>query len=148
MTDVQTVMLWSVNKKVPQYATVGSAGFDISACLPETSVVLYQDTVVKIPTGLKMAIPAGYELQIRSRSGMTINNGVVVANSPGTIDSDYRGEICILLTKITPGPFTIEDGMRIAQGVLAPVSKASFLLMENLTETQRGEGGFGSTGNQ
>jgi deoxyuridine 5'-triphosphate nucleotidohydrolase len=104
--------------------------------------------VYKIPTGIKVAIPPGYELQIRSRSGLTVNNGIIVANAPGTIDSDYRSEICVLLTNIGVEPFTVQPKMRIAQAVLCPVVQANFVIVKeaDLGKTARGEGGFGSTG--
>ena len=143
--DAQSFLIWSETGKIPKYATSGSSGFDIEAKLAE-SVTISRGEIVKIPTGLKFAVPQAHEVQIRSRSGLTLNHGIVVANSPGTIDSDYRGEVCVLLTNLKDVPFVVEDGMRIAQGVLCPVSKAGFILAESLSETQRNAGGFGSTG--
>jgi dUTP pyrophosphatase len=99
-----------------------------------------------IPTGLAIALPAGHELQIRPRSGLALRNGIVVANSPGTIDEDYRGEVQVILLNAGEAPFVVERGMRIAQAVLAPVIRAAWREVESLDETARNEGGFGSTG--
>jgi dUTP pyrophosphatase len=99
-----------------------------------------------IPTGLRFAIPAGYEIQVRPRSGLALKHGITVLNSPGTIDADYRGEVGVILINLGKTAFEIQPGMRIAQIVLSPVSKARFVLEESLVSTSRGEGGFGHTG--
>jgi dUTP pyrophosphatase len=99
-----------------------------------------------IPTGLKMAIPAGYEIQVRPRSGLALKNGITLPNSPGTIDEDYRGELGVILMNAGNEPFTVERGMRIAQAVLAPVTRGAWREVTELPETARGAGGFGSTG--
>lgn len=99
-----------------------------------------------VPTGLYMAIPAGYEVQVRPRSGLAIKKGITVLNSPGTIDADYRGEVCVILVNLSSEEFVIEDGERIAQMVIARHEQAEWVEVENLDETQRGSGGFGHTG--
>lgn len=128
---------------VPKYETAGAAGFDLAST--EMSIIAPGETVL-IGTGLFMEIPEGYELQIRPRSGMSVKTKLRVANSPGTIDSDYRGEIKIILTNHGTDYRTINVGDRIAQGVLAPVYQARFVKVELMSETERGDGGFGSTG--
>jgi dUTP pyrophosphatase len=134
----------SVNAKTPLYATSGAAGFDFQAL--DQIIILPQQTVI-IKTGLCMEIPEGYELQIRPRSGTSYKTSLRIANSPGTIDSDFRGEIGIIVTNIdTQNSFTINEGDRIAQGVLSEVIQANFEEVEFLSETQRGQNGFGSTG--
>lgn len=134
------------SKELPKYAYPGDAGFDLVAANSKP-ITIYPGNREIIPTGLKMAIPDGYELQIRSRSGMASSYGVIVANSPGTIDSGFRGEIGVILANIDEwDSFTVQPGMKIAQGVLAPVVKAEFIRVGNLGDTDRGEGGFGSSG--
>ena len=128
----------------PAYATELSAGMDLRANLSEP-VTLAPLQRCLIPTGLYMAIPEGYELQVRPRSGLAIKYGITVLNSPGTVDSDYRGEICIILINLSDTPFLIEPGMRIAQGVIGSYVKADWIEVETLDETDR-KGGFGSTG--
>jgi dUTP pyrophosphatase len=130
---------------VPVYASAGAAGADIHAWLAEALVIKPGGRAL-IPTGLHAAIPHGYEIQVRSRSGLAAKHGLFVVNSPGTIDSDYRGEIKILLGNIGQEAITVMPGERIAQLVLAPVCRAAFSLVESLDETDRGHGGFGSTG--
>ena len=129
--------------KVPEYATKGSAAFDLSS---SEDVVLYVGNTKLIPTGLAFEIPEGFELQIRPRSGMSYKTGFRIANSPGTIDSDYRGEVSIIAETNGEAIVHIKKGDRIAQAVLAPVTQAEFEVINDLTETERGEGGFGSTG--
>jgi dUTP pyrophosphatase len=127
------------------YAEPGDAGFDLrAACLEDVVIQPYQRALV--PCGVKIAIPEHYELQIRPRSGLALKHGVSVVNSPGTIDSGYRGEIMALLINQGDEPFEIKRGERIAQAVVAPVTQAVFSIVEELDETKRGEGGFGSTG--
>jgi len=131
----------------PAYETAGAAGFDLRAAVPENApVTLAPMQRLLIPTGLSFALPAGFEMQIRPRSGLAYKNGVTVLNSPGTIDSDYRGEIKILLINLGNENFIIARGMRIAQAVIAPVIQAEFTVAADLPDTERGAGGFGSTG--
>lgn len=132
---------------LPVYQTEGAAGFDFLAALSEEeSVELLPGDQVMIPTGLKFAVPRGCELQVRPRSGLAAKNGVTVLNTPGTIDSDYRGEVKIILINLGKEPFSIKRGMRIAQGILAPYYRGDFTVVDALDETERGAGGFGHTG--
>ena len=130
---------------LPIYQTAGSAGADIHACLDEP-IVLQPMERRRIPTGLAMAIPEGYEVQIRARSGLGFKHGITMVNGVGTIDSDYRGEFSVLLINLGQEPFTIEPGMRIAQMVLARYEQIDWQEVDDLDETERGDGGFGSTG--
>ena len=130
---------------LPQYETDGAAGMDICAALsaPLTIKPMQREAV---PTGLTMAIPQGYEVQVRPRSGLAFKHGLTVANAPGTIDSDYRGEVKVILINLGDAPVEITHGMRIAQIVFAPVATAAPKIVTHLDETERGAGGFGSTG--
>lgn len=130
---------------LPEYATSGAAGMDLRAYL-ETPVTLHPLERKLIPTGLFMEIPVGYEVQIRPRSGLAFKHGITVLNSPGTIDSDYRGEVGVLLINLSQEPFVIENGERIAQMVVAAHGQVQWEPADELSGTQRGEGGFGSTG--
>ena len=130
---------------LPAYATELSAGMDLRANLSEP-VTLAPLQRCLIPTGLYIALPAGYEAQVRPRSGLALKKGVTVLNSPGTIDADYRGEICVILINLSAEPFVIEDGERIAQMVIARYEQAAWQEVEVLDETERGAGGFGHTG--
>ncbi len=130
---------------LPVYKTEGAAGADICAYLTE-SLVLKKGESAMIPTGLRFEIPLGYEVQVRPRSGLAAKNGVTVLNTPGTIDSDYRGEVKVILINLGKEDFTINNGDRIAQIIASPVIQADFTLTQTLSETERGEGGFGSTG--
>jgi dUTP pyrophosphatase len=130
---------------LPAYATEGAAGLDIRANITE-AVVLSPLERQLIPTGLFVAIPMGYEIQIRPRSGLAFKHGITVLNTPGTIDADYRGEIKVLLVNLSNEPFSIEPGERIAQMVLAKHQTLSWKTTEELPSTERGAGGFGSTG--
>lgn len=129
----------------PAYATVGAAGLDLRAHL-DASVTLAPLERTLIPTGLYMEIPFGYEAQVRPRSGLALKHGITVLNSPGTIDSDYRGELRVLLVNLSAEPFVIADGERIAQLVFASHAVAEWELVEALDSSERGEGGFGHTG--
>lgn len=132
---------------LPAYQTEGAAGFDFLAALDEgEDVKLLPGDWAMIPTGLKFAIPFGCELQVRPRSGLAAKNGITVLNTPGTIDSDYRGEIKIILINLGKEPFVIKRGMRIAQGVLSPYYRGDFTVVDHLDKTERGAGGFGHTG--
>lgn len=130
---------------IPIYATNGAAGADVKAFLQDPVTILPGNHGV-IPTGLKVAIPDGYEIQVRPRSGLAFNHQITVLNTPGTIDKDYRGEIKVILINLGSQPFEITPGMRIAQLVLAPVLRANFIVSNDLTSTERGTGGFGHTG--
>ncbi len=130
---------------LPRYATEGAAGADISAFL-SSPLTLLPGEYKAIPTGLCLEIPEGYEVQVRPRSGLALRSGVTVLNAPGTIDSDYRGEIRVILINHSSQPFTVRNGDRIAQIVVSAVRRASFAEAEDLSGTERGEGGFGSTG--
>jgi len=137
-----------VNKSghpLPTHATAGSAGLDLRAALEEPVTLEPLDRAL-IPTGLYFAIPAGYEVQIRPRSGLAMKHGITVLNTPGTIDSDYRGEIRVALINLSREPFTIEPGERICQMVLARYEQVEWVEAEQLDDTDRGEGGFGHTG--
>jgi dUTP pyrophosphatase len=128
---------------IPTQGTTGSAGYDLKSI---ENVIIDPNERVLVKTGLILEIPNGYEGQIRSRSGLAINHGIVVLNAPGTIDSDYRGEIKVILYNMGDKSFTIEPGLRIAQLVIAPYTSCDFEETKNLNSTNRGEGGFGSTG--
>ena len=130
---------------LPSYETSGSAGMDLPAAIKET-IVLESLERTAIPTGLQIAIPDGFEGQVRPRSGLAFRHGLTVTNAPGTIDSDYRGELKVLLVNLGKEPVTIKRGMRIGQLVIAPVVQAVVSEVATLDETERGTGGFGSTG--
>ncbi|MBQ5632351.1 MAG: dUTP diphosphatase [Treponema sp.] len=130
---------------IPEYKTSGAAGADVCAFLSEP-VVIKSGEFVMIPTGLSFAIPEGYEIQVRPRSGLAAKNGVTVLNTPGTIDSDYRGEVKVILINHGKDAFTVNNGDRIAQLIVAPVTQGVFEKTDELDSTERGEGGFGSTG--
>jgi dUTP pyrophosphatase len=130
---------------LPEYATTASAGMDLRANLEEPVVLAPMERKL-IPTGLFIALPEGYEAQIRPRSGLAIKRGVTVLNSPGTIDADYRGEICVILINLSNEPFAVNDGERICQMVIAPYTHTEWEKVETLDETERGDGGFGHTG--
>ncbi len=132
---------------VPTYASAGAAGADLRACV-DAAIVLAPGERRAVATGVRAAIPSGYEGQVRPRSGLSVRNGITVLNSPGTIDSDYRGEILVPLINLGQEPIEITRGMRIAQLVIAPVVTARFVARDNLEQTSRGDGGFGSTGNR
>ena len=132
---------------MPEYQTAGAAGLDLMAALsPHATLVLEPGARELVPTGLKIQLPQGFEAQVRPRSGLAFKNGVTVLNAPGTIDSDYRGEIGVLLINHGSEPFAISRGMRIAQMVIAPVTRAQVVNVSSVDETARGAGGFGSTG--
>jgi len=133
---------------VPRYKTSGAAGMDLAACLDSPYVIAPGGTA-RVPTGLQIAVPAGHEGQVRPRSGLAARHGVTVLNAPGTIDEDYRGEVQVLLINHGSEAFTIESGDRIAQLILAPVSKVEVEPVDDVAAlggTERGDGGFGSTG--
>jgi dUTP pyrophosphatase len=131
--------------ELPAYQSAGASGFDVRAQLPQELTILPGQRKL-IPTGLAFEIPLGFEIQVRPRSGLAIKNGISMVNTPGTIDADYRGEVQVILINHGQDPFLIRDQDRIAQFVLCPVWQADFELTENLSSTDRGAGGFGSTG--
>lgn len=131
--------------RVPEYQSALAAGLDLAACVPEP-VTMSPGAIVVIPTGLSVAIPVGYEGQVRPRSGLATKHGVTVVNAPGTIDADYRGELKVALVNLGREAYVVEDGARIAQLVIGPVSRAVVRLVDDLPATERGAGGFGSTG--
>lgn len=131
--------------KIPEYQTDGASGMDLCACLEED--ILLEPLARKlVPTGLKMELPKGYEAQVRPRSGMSIKHGITLVNCVGTIDEDYRGELCVPVINLSNENYTVKNGDRIAQMVIAPVTKAEIEVCSELSATQRGAGGFGSTG--
>lgn len=130
---------------LPSYQTEGAAGMDLCAFLSEPLTLKPLERKL-IPTGLKMELPQGYEAQVRPRSGMSIKHGITLINCVGTIDEDYRGELCVPVVNISSENFTINNGDRIAQMVISPVTKADIKVVSEISDTQRGEGGFGSTG--
>ena len=145
---------WSDNADrdlgLPTYETVGAAGADLRANLPydlrDTGIEISQGGRALIPTGLRLEIPMGYEVQVRARSGLALKHGITLANAIGTIDSDYRGDLGVILWNGGADTFRVTHGMRIAQMVVAPVVQATFAIVDALDETDRGAGGFGSTG--
>jgi len=146
----ETAPVLRVKKKhekvpLPRYETGGSAGLDIRAFIPSDLAIQPMERA-KIPTGLFLEIPEGYEAQVRPRSGLALKWGITVLNSPGTIDSDYRGELEVILVNTGSESFTVKNGDRIAQMVISPVVRVSISEAERLSETERGSGGFGSTG--
>ena len=129
---------------LPFYATAGAAGMDLHAAVFDP-VTIHPQRRALISTGLSVAVPAGYEMQIRSRSGLALKAAVIVLNAPGTIDSDYRGDVAVILFNAGTEPFTVNRGDRIAQAVVAPVVRAAWVEVDDLDATERGDGGFGST---
>ncbi|MDP7637814.1 MAG: dUTP diphosphatase [Phycisphaerae bacterium] len=130
---------------VPRYMSASAAGMDVCAAC-EVDVRIAPGEVKLVPCGFYMAVPMGYEAQVRPRSGLAIKHGIIIPNSPGTIDADYRGEVCVILANIGPEEFVVARGMRIAQMVIAPVTRADVVEVDSLDQTDRGSGGFGHTG--
>lgn len=130
---------------IPEYQTVGAAAFDLHACLDEPITLKPMERAV-VPTGIAVELPQGYELQVRARSGMSIKHGITMVNGIGTVDSDYRGEVGMLVINLGQEPYEINDGERIAQGVVAKYEQVTFLESSELSSTERGERGYGSTG--
>jgi dUTP pyrophosphatase len=145
LVDVKVKRMTGNNHPLPEYKTIGSSGFDLSAFV-EKDEVLESGQIKLISTGLMFEIPLGYELEIRPRSGLAAKNGISIVNTPGTIDSDYRGEVKIILINHSKEKFIVKSGDRIAQGVLKTVTHANFIETEELSDTTRGAGGFGHTG--
>jgi len=132
---------------LPAYQSTGAVGLDLLAAVPEqTPLILSPGKSAIVPTGLTIALPSGYEAQIRPRSGLAARHGVTVLNAPGTVDADYRGEVSVLLINHGDAPFAIRRGERIAQMVIAPVAQAQLVAVDQLSTTDRGSGGYGSTG--
>jgi len=131
---------------LPEYQTPGAAGADLRADLGGGELVLDPGQIRLVPTGLRVQIPEGYEMQVRPRSSLALKHGVTLPNTPGTIDSDYRGPLGVIMINLGPLPYTVHHGERIAQAVVAPVTRAAWVAADALEETARGEGGFGSTG--
>ena len=129
----------------PRYMSEHASGMDVCAAC-EGDVIIAPGDVVLIPCGFYMAVPVGYEAQMRPRSGLALKHGIVLPNSPGTIDADYRGEVCVILANVSREAFTVQRGMRIAQMVIAPVTRVETAMVEELDDTARGQGGFGHTG--
>jgi dUTP pyrophosphatase len=132
---------------LPAYQSAGAAGLDLVAAISsEAKVIIEPGSRKLVPSGIALQLPTGFEAQVRPRSGLALEHGVTILNAPGTIDSDYRGEICVLLANFGSQAFELHRGMRIAQLVIAPVSRASLTVVDQLNESERGAGGFGSTG--
>lgn len=145
MNRVSVKIIAEKGAVIPEYKTTGAAGADVCAHI-ESDLVIPVGKSAMIPTGLFFEIPEGYEIQVRPRSGLAAKNGVTVLNTPGTIDSDYRGELRVILINLGNEDFTIHNNDRIAQIIIAPVTQAVFVPADSLSETERGAGGFGSTG--
>ncbi|MFG0260412.1 MAG: dUTP diphosphatase [Phycisphaerales bacterium JB041] len=136
---------------IPSYQTEQAAGMDLAACLPRgefdaDAIEIAAGSIVKVPTGIAIALPQGHEGQVRPRSGLATRHGLTVVNAPGTIDADYRGELMVALINLGSGPVRVSHGDRVAQLVVAPVARAMITVVASLDETARGSGGFGSTG--
>ena len=145
MNKIEVKLVAQQGAVVPAYKTEGAAGADVCAFLKEP-VTIAPGSFAMIPTGLFFEIPQGYEIQVRPRSGLAAKNGITVLNTPGTIDSDYRGELKIILINLGNSDFIVNNGDRIAQIIVSPVTVADFKFTDSLSDTQRGEKGFGSTG--
>jgi len=143
--EVQLKILRQGKAQLPQYRTSGASGADLYACIDEAVTIMPGDTIA-VPTGIALAIPPGFEGQVRARSGLALQHNIGLINAPGTIDSDFRGEVKVLLTNFGKQPYVVQPGERIAQLVIVPVAHADFKIVECLPETKRGEGGFGHTG--
>ncbi|MEW5883806.1 MAG: dUTP diphosphatase [Armatimonadota bacterium] len=143
MSTVRVQVTVSEEGSLPEYATAGCAGMDLQAC---EEVVLQPGEIRAVGTGLRIALPEGYEAQVRPRSGLALKHGISIPNAPGTIDADYRGEVRVILVNLGSEPFPIRRGDRIAQLVVAPVVRVEWECVADLPETARGDGGFGSTG--
>ena len=145
MKKVEVKVVREKGVELPKYETKGSAGMDVRANIKE-SITLKSLERILIPTGLKVAIPEGYEIQVRPRSGLAIKQGITMLNTPGTVDSDYRGELKVIVVNLSNEAYTIEPNERIGQFVLNKIEQIEFIEVEELESTERGEGGFGHTG--
>ncbi|MGC3938504.1 dUTP diphosphatase [Roseobacter sp. EG26] len=148
MVQIKVTWVDGADREVPlpTYQTAGAAGADVRANLLHGAVTLQPGARALVPTGFQIEIPEGYEVQVRPRSGLALKHGIMLVNSPGTIDSDYRGPVGVILLNAGEGAFVVTHGMRIAQLVVAPVVRGRFEISQQLSETARGVGGFGSTG--
>lgn len=144
--DITVKIINNSHHPMPQYATPGASGMDVRAYLPENPITLGPLERALVPTGLRIELPRGYECQIRPRSGLAIKHGISLVNTPGTVDSDYRGEIGVIMINLSNTPFTINDGERICQMVITEYTRVNWQEVATLDETERGEGGFGHTG--
>lgn len=147
MDNVKIKVINSGRHPLPSYSTDSSAGMDVRANL-DAPITLMPMQRVLVPTGLRIALPEGYECQLRPRSGLALKHGITLVNTPGTVDADYRGEIGVILINLSSDPFVINDGERICQMVIAPYTRGSWVTVSYLDETERGAGGFGHTGVQ
>lgn len=145
MDNVTVKIIDSSHHKLPSYSTALSAGMDLRANI-DSDIVIGPGERVLVPTGLRISLPEGYEIQLRPRSGLALKHGITLLNSPGTIDADYRGEIGVILINLSDKPFTVSDGDRICQAVVTQYSRVNWEECNNLDETERGTGGFGHTG--
>ena len=145
MNKIEVKCIASEGAQIPSYKTPGAAGADVCALLSQ-AITIEPGAFAMIPTGLFFEIPQGYEIQVRPRSGLAAKNGITVLNTPGTIDSDYRGELKIILINLGKEAFVVNNGERIAQIIVSPVTLADFTITDSLSDTSRGEKGFGSTG--
>jgi dUTP pyrophosphatase len=145
MTKIKIKVINNSDYDLPSYATELSAGLDLKANIEESITINTLERLL-IPTGLKIELPEGYEAQIRPRSGLALKHGITVLNSPGTIDADYRGEIGVILVNLSDTPFTINPGERIAQMIVAKHARIDFIEVDELDDSERGEGGFGHSG--
>ncbi|MCR4734220.1 MAG: dUTP diphosphatase [Treponema sp.] len=145
MNKIELKCIASEGAQIPSYKTEGAAGADVCAFIKE-DIIIPVGKFAMIPTGLFFEIPLGYEIQVRPRSGLAAKNGITVLNTPGTIDSDYRGELKIILVNLGDSDFVIKNGDRIAQIIISSVTQADFIIADSLSKTERGSGGFGSTG--
>lgn len=144
-TKVKIQVVNTSGHPLPAYSTPSAAGMDLRASLKEPLTIMPGQRAL-VPTGLRVAIPDGYEIQLRPRSGLAIKEGITLLNTPGTIDADYRGELCVILINLSEKPFTVNDSDRICQMVLAEVPQIEWEPVDELADTERGEGGFGHTG--
>ncbi|MEI6093091.1 MAG: dUTP diphosphatase [bacterium] len=145
LVDVKIKRMGGNDLPIPEYKTIGSSGFDLAACIDKDEIIESNEIKI-IPTGLIFEIPLGYEIEIRPRSGLAAKNGISIVNTPGTIDSDYRGEVKIILINYSKEKFIIKRGDRIAQGIIKTVIHANFIESTELSDTIRSSGGFGHTG--
>ena len=145
MSEVVKIILQE-GAAVPSFESRGAAGADVRACLPDGPVVIKSGEAKLIPTGIAVEIPEGFEIQVRPRSGLALKKGITVLNTPGTIDSDYRGQVGVVLINHSKNDFTVNHGERIAQFVFAKVESVRYEVVSSLSETERGSGGYGSTG--
>ncbi|QJF50047.1 dUTP diphosphatase [Roseobacter ponti] len=146
MVQIRIMPVDGADVVLPAYETSGAAGADVRAYLPDGPMIIETGARALVPTGLQMEIPPGFEVQVRPRSGLALKHGLMLANSPGTIDSDYRGPVGVIVLNAGDAPFEVTHGLRIAQLVVAPVVQAEFVPAGTLDDTTRGAGGFGSTG--